>query len=64
MEVFVNDGRYSVTRVVYPGEKDLAVAAFAEGGDAALTRLDVWQMKGIWRDRERWPGILTTRDPR
>jgi beta-fructofuranosidase len=64
MEVFVNDGRHAVTRVVYPGEKDLAVAAFAESGDAAVTRVDVWQMKGIWRDGERWPGLLPTRDSR
>ncbi len=35
-----------------------------EGGDAAVTRVDVWQMKGIWRGRERWPGRPTTRDPR
>jgi len=64
MEVFVNDGRYAVTRVAYPGEKDLAVAAFAEGGDAVVTRVDVWQVKAIWRDRERWPGLPAVRDPR
>lgn len=48
MEVFINDGRTSVTRVNYPGEKDLGVAAFAENGSVTLKSLDVWQMRSIW----------------
>ena len=48
MEVFVNDGRYAVTRVNYPGPDDLKVAVFADGGDATLKSLTVWQMKPIW----------------
>ena len=48
MEVFVNDGTHTVTRVVYPGEKDLKVAIFAEGGAAAIEAMTVWQMKRIW----------------
>jgi beta-fructofuranosidase len=48
MEVFVNDGRAAVTRVEYPGEEDLAIGVFAEGGKATLRSLDVWQMKSIW----------------
>jgi beta-fructofuranosidase len=48
MEVFINDGRQAVTRVEYPGEEDLGIGVFAEGGKATLKSLDVWQMKSIW----------------
>jgi len=48
MEVFVNGGRAAVTRVEYPGEEDLGIGVFAEGGKATLKSLDVWQMKSIW----------------
>lgn len=48
LEVFVNDGVTSVTRVEYPGENDLGVSVFAENGSATLTSLDAWQMKSIW----------------
>ena len=47
MEVFVNDGRASVSRVNYPKEKDLAVAAFSDNGGVTLKSLDIWQMKPI-----------------
>jgi len=48
VEVFINDGSASVTRVDYPGENHLDVAAFSENGSVTLKSLDVWQMKPIW----------------
>jgi len=48
MEVFINGGRQAVTRVEYPGEDDLGVGVFAEGGKATLKSLDAWQMNSIW----------------
>ena len=48
MEVFINDGRHTVTRVVYPGEKDLKTAIFAEGGSATLKAMTVWTLKRVW----------------
>ncbi len=48
MEVFVNGGRACVTRVIYPGEKDLGVELFAEGGGVIVRSLDVWEMKSVW----------------
>ena len=48
LEVFVNDGAMSVTRVEYPGEKDLGVSVFAENGRVTLRSLDAWPMKPIW----------------
>jgi sucrose-6-phosphate hydrolase SacC (GH32 family) len=47
MEVLINDGRASVTRVNYPGEEHLGIAAFSENGRVKLKSLDVWQMKPI-----------------
>lgn len=48
LEVFMGDGRTSVTRVEYPGEHDLNVSIFAENGIATLESLDAWQMTSIW----------------
>jgi len=52
MEVFVNDGREAVSKVIYPGEKDLGLELFAEGGTAVVKSLDVWEMKSIWSGTE------------
>ena len=48
LEVFINDGETSVTRVEYPGEEDLGVSVFAEDGGVTLTSLEAWEMKSIW----------------
>lgn len=47
MEVFINDGPTSVTRVDYPGEDDLGVAVFAEG-TATVTSVNVWEIQPVW----------------
>jgi hypothetical protein len=47
MEVFINNGPTSVTRVDYPGENDLGVTVFAEG-TVTVTSLEVWEMKPVW----------------
>ncbi len=48
LEVFINDGVTSVTRVEYPGENDLGVAVFAENGSTTLKSFDAWEMRSIW----------------
>ena len=45
LEVFINDGIQSVTRVVYPDEKGLAVHLFAEGGTVIVKSMKVWEVK-------------------
>ena len=50
MEVFVNDGRHSVTRVVSSDPHDLGIELFAEGGAAVVKSLDIWRLKSIWSD--------------
>ncbi len=48
MEVFINGGQESVTRVIYPGLNALNVRLFAEGGAVAVKSLDIWTIKAIW----------------
>ena len=48
LEVFINDGIQSVTRVVYPEERGLAVHLFSEGGTAIVKSLKVWEINSIW----------------
>ncbi|HUW20172.1 MAG TPA: glycoside hydrolase family 32 protein [Sedimentisphaerales bacterium] len=48
MEVFVNNGRQAVAKVIYPPEKDLGIELFAAGGTAKVKSLNVWQIKSIW----------------
>ncbi len=48
VEVFVN-GKQCVAVRVYPGRKDsVGVSLRAQGKDALLTSLDVWQMQNIY----------------
>ena len=48
MELFIQNGSTAVTRVDYPPEEDLALAAFAESGSATVVSLDAWEMASIW----------------
>ena len=47
MELFVNDGAASVTRVVYPNDEDLHVSLFADDGEAKVASLDAWQLTAL-----------------
>jgi sucrose-6-phosphate hydrolase SacC (GH32 family) len=48
LEVYANE-RVCTTRVVYPGENDLAVGVFASGGEAKIKSLRAWPLETIWR---------------
>jgi len=48
LELFINDGAASVTRVEYPGDQDLGVSVFAESGSVTLKSFDAWEMTSIW----------------
>ncbi len=39
----------SVTRVDYPKEENIDIAVFCQKGSVILKSLDIWQMKGIWK---------------
>lgn len=48
VEIFANNRRYMSVRV-YPGREDsLGVCMRAQGSDAVVCALDIWQMKNIW----------------
>lgn len=49
MELFINGGRQTVTRVAYPASNaPLRVECRAIGGEARITALDVWSLKAVW----------------
>lgn len=47
LEIFVNQGRVAMTRVIYPPAEDRGVEVFAEGGNAQIRTLSIWQMQAI-----------------
>ena len=48
MELFVNGGRKAVSRVVYPGSRDLRVELFSENGSVTVTSAEAWELGSIW----------------
>lgn len=48
MELFLQEGNASVTRVNYPSEENLDVFVFAEGNIPIRISVDAWEMKSIW----------------
>ena len=48
MELFINNGRKTVTRVVYPGSQDLRIELFSEEGSVAVKSVDAWEIGSIW----------------
>lgn len=44
MEVFVNEGKQTTVRVMYPPVEDTGIEAFTDGKGT----VDVWQMRSIW----------------
>ena len=48
VEVFIDERLYMAARV-YPGREDsVGVSLRAQGQDAVLNKLNVWQMTSIW----------------
>jgi beta-fructofuranosidase len=48
LELFVNDGRVAVTRIIQPQRSDLGVELVAEQGAAQVVNLELWEMGSIW----------------
>ena len=48
MELFIQDGAASVTRVDYAPEDDVSVALFTDGGPATAISFDAWKITSIW----------------
>lgn len=50
MEVFAEDGRVVVTKVIYPDKRAVGLEVFADRGRAELKSIEVWPMKPIWKE--------------
>lgn len=48
LELFVDDGRAAITRLVPPVRIEQGIELFAEDGIAAATSIDIWEIKSIW----------------
>jgi beta-fructofuranosidase len=48
LEVFANDGRVCVTRVIDTLAQDTSIELFATGGRARFESVKVWEMNSIW----------------
>jgi sucrose-6-phosphate hydrolase SacC (GH32 family) len=48
IEIFAADGRVHMAYGFLPGEDDKTLALFAEGGEATLQSVRVWQLKSAW----------------
>ncbi len=48
LEVFANDGRRYMAKVVYLDQDKPDIELFAEGGTATVRSLDLWNIKSIW----------------
>jgi len=50
VEVFANDGYTVITDRIFPAPESQDVALYAEGGEARLVSMDVWNLRSIWRE--------------
>ncbi|MTH54940.1 sucrose-6-phosphate hydrolase [Bacillus mangrovi] len=48
VEIFTEDGLTVLSNRIYPEETSLGVSVFAEGGTAAISTVDVWELEDIW----------------
>ena len=48
LEVFINGGRQTVTKVVQAELPEAQVALFADKGSATFHEVDVWRLKPVW----------------
>jgi len=50
VEVFADDGLVQMATCFVPPADDRALAAYAQGGDARLPRLEIWELKSTWTE--------------
>jgi levanase len=48
VEVFVDDGQTVITDQIFPMPSSDGLALFANGGNARLVSLHIWQLRSIW----------------
>ncbi|HEX6035407.1 MAG TPA: GH32 C-terminal domain-containing protein, partial [Anaerolineales bacterium] len=45
VEVFANDGRTVISDLIFPNTQSMGIKLFAQDGDVALDRLDIWRLE-------------------
>jgi fructan beta-fructosidase len=48
IEIFTADGRVNMAYCFLPPASDKSLAVFAQGGEATIRSLDVWELKSTW----------------
>ena len=48
IEIFVNDGRATMSSCFLPPAGDKSLSIFAHGGAAKIKSLEVWELKSVW----------------
>jgi fructan beta-fructosidase len=48
LEIFAQDGQISMAFCFLPPVNDRSAAVFAQGGEATIRRLDVWELESAW----------------
>ena len=50
IEVFGNEGETAISCLLFPDTKSLGVEAFSKEGDSEIVRLDIWELKSVWKN--------------
>ncbi len=50
IEVFANDGRVVITESIFPHSEHNGLELYAQDGAVGLKKLDVWEIRSIWRE--------------
>lgn len=48
VEVFINDGKKSISSLVFPKPESVGIEFFSNNGTTHLRRLDAWNLSSIW----------------
>ena len=48
IEIFTGDGRVNMAYCFLPPASDKSLAVFAQGGEATVRSLEVWELKSTW----------------
>lgn len=58
LDVFVNDGEYSLNALIFPDKESLGVELYAEGGEAVIDTITVYKLSSIWEDYEAQKNVM------
>ncbi len=63
VEIYGNQGEANVTRFFYPDEANRSLGLTVEGGNAVLTKFELYRLESIWLKREQELGNQRERQP-